>query len=179
MVKTYQKKWRRITAVLPFYRGDQRTGSKIWYDDGSYEIVYARCAQIVKELAWYMNIDLTVIQQKAVAWTSGKRQRKLPVVLDRDLCFLALKCREENGRNTGTIGYVAVHHIDCVLMLSDERSRVLFQGEGRFIDIPQRRKTVLRQIALGWQLLACYLADVESRMQSLSEGRKEYAIDQV
>ena len=61
----YQKRWRQILLIRPYYRADGRTASKILYLDGSSDDLYCRCEQVVAELAQFFYTTISLAQKRA------------------------------------------------------------------------------------------------------------------
>ena len=61
----YQKRWRQILLIRPYYRADGRTASKILYLDGSSDDLYCRCEQVVAELAQFFYTMISLAQKRA------------------------------------------------------------------------------------------------------------------
>lgn len=141
----YQKRWRQILLIRPYYRADGRTASKILYLDGSSDDLYCRCEQVVAELAQFFYTTISLAQKRASKLLGESKERKVPILLHEDFCLVPLKFREEKQKNTGTIGYVVLRHVTEVEHhLSGVR--IHFRNSKEHFDIPQRRATVTKQL---------------------------------
>lgn len=167
----YQKRWRQILLIRPYYRADGRTASKIFYLDGSSDDLYCRCEQVVAELAQVFYTTVPLAQKRASKLLGESKERKVPILLHEDFCLVPLKFREEKQKNTGTIGYVVLRHVTEVEHhLSGVRLH--FRNSKVHADIPQRRVTVTKQLKRAGLLLYNFQQEQSRLEQEQAAGKK-------
>lgn len=150
-------KWKWVAAVIPYYYGKNRTGSQIHYIDGNYELVYTRCERVLERWMEYHHTSLAAVQKLAKELAKDDAKRRLVLVVHENLCLLPLKCREEAGRNTGTLGYVSMHAIAYAVEVEPYGTMLFFHEKHKGLLIPQRKETVELQMSRGANSLARYV----------------------
>ena len=169
-VRLQEVHWQYFVGVVPYYQNNGRTGSIIYYEDGSCDFVQARCERVLKELALYLNTTLELVMERTERLTRGKYKRRKALVMDETMSVVPLKCREERSRNSGTLGYIAVNKIYHVHIMPDESTWLLLHAEHSGIHVAQKWPTVMRQIDIGRELLRLYQEQLAERRQQQTEG---------
>ena len=164
--------WSRFAAVVPYYKDNGRTASIVYYRDGSRDFTDARCERVLEELAVYWKLTLDGLQRRPEQLCQNKNRRRMPLVLTENISLIPLKCREENYRNTGTLGYWMKSSMYHVQILPDGTTLILLYKEHKGIAIPQRWETVMQQIKLCEQLEDCYKSQM--RLRRICHNAAEY-----
>ena len=169
--------WRWLAAVIPCYYGKNRNGCMVHYVDGKVQLVQARCERVLEGWMQYYNTTLERVQSLAEELAGTEEGRKLPRVINRNCCILALKAREEQKRNSGTLGYFVMQHIAYVLETDDHGTYIFFNQQHKGIRITQKKASVEQQIQRGQQSLARYVELQYDRQQAeeqlLEKSRKK------
>jgi len=168
-------KWRWVAAVVPYYYAGGRTACRVHYVDGKTESVLASSERLLERWLGYYGTTSKVMQERAEKLLAGEQQRRLPLVVNRDVCLVPLKCRELEGRNTGTLGYFNLNTIYYVIDLEEYGSMVfLFDGH-KGIRIPQKKSTVEIQMRRGETCIARYVEMMEEQNRQEEELRAKHS----
>lgn len=173
--KINMSRWDEIVSIEPYYRSDERTGSVIHYQDGSWEDVYCRCEKVVAELARYFGTTVEQAQQRAQRLLGEENTRKLPIMLHELMCLVPLKFREERTHNTGTLGYVVLIWLQAVQEQVDG-VRLRYYNNAIYTDIPQRLYTVQRHLKRARMLEKRFCMEEEERREKCRQHARRQDI---
>lgn len=148
--------WKYFAGVVPYYQNNGRTGSIIYYEDGTCDFVKSRCERVLEALARHLDTTMELVRERSDRLAQGKYKRRRVLVMDETMSLVPLKCREESSRNTGTLGYIVVNKVYHVHVMPDESTLLLLYADHRGIVVAQKWQTVMRQMDIGRELLQLY-----------------------
>lgn len=155
-LRVFLAKWQKIIAITPYYMENGRTGCIVRYDNSEIEKFDCRCERLVEALANKFNVTLEQVRLKSIMWLGKGALRKPPLLLNENFCLIQVKCRAENQRNSGTLGYVVLRKVLTVLFHANAGSQVLFHKKGYLLEITQKKESVDKQLQMGKLLVEKY-----------------------
>lgn len=149
----YQREWHKILCFLPVYLPGDQNGCRIYYEDGSMEEISRSLAWVLDDWARLHRTSVSALQQQSARWLGQKRGRRLPLVVDYDLCLIPIKYRAAKKRNDAVSGYVMLHKIQHVYVQTDGKTLLSFFNSPLTIHVLEQYNTLRDNLHTGWQLM--------------------------
>lgn len=115
----YELFWDQVHFFEPAYLADGCNGCRIYYDNGLIEEVHARLEWVLNDWASFRATSKELLQKQAAGWTREKRQRRVPLVVNKDICLIPVKCRKLQNRYETASGYAVLQKISGMQVMQD------------------------------------------------------------
>ncbi len=110
----YKRVWKNICAMLPVYLQDGTNGTVVYYIDGSTEQIGHRLEWVLNDLLKYLCTGKDILQQKANDYMESKNGRRIPLVVNQEMCLVPVKGRKAFTKNDGASGYVVLEYVESI-----------------------------------------------------------------
>ena len=157
--------WKKICMVEPIYLPTGKNGCRIHYDDGSWEDLGCRLSRLLEFWADAMMTTVPQMQKLSRAWLGSADRRRVPLVLNHQVCLIPVRCRQRQRHNDTASGYLVLHKIKQIALQPESGSYLLFYANPRPIPVLENRRYIQKNIAMGWALLDHYRQEQQTMLQ--------------
>lgn len=132
---------KEMVAILPVYAVGVGNVSRVFYGDGSEEVVPVRVSRIMDRLFYEHLLNRRAVEEYYGGFLGIKRN--VPAVIARDLVYVPVKVRKPRVRDDGAYGYVLYRAV-----AGQEESKVVLV-DGRVIETLHSRRMLERVLLRG------------------------------
>lgn len=148
--------WRQIAMLYPVYQENGRNACRVYYGDGSYDLVNMRADTLLERMADMYYVKIKELEKQSRNCFENKLQRRLCLKFADDCTIVPLICREVAKRNSGGAGYAVLERLHEIVRLEDGSTLLKFSPNHKGIHITQKESTVRQQLVYASQLDRCY-----------------------
>lgn len=152
----YKAFWHMVIFFEPAYLANGHNGCRIYYENGLVEESSARLEWVLDDWASCRATNKAMLQKQAAAFIGGGDRRRIPLIIDDELCLIPVKCRKPRERHEIVSGYAVLHKISVVGLTQENKTVLIFGDNSQSITVLERQRNVKKKMTLARQMLALY-----------------------
>ena len=156
------RNWSQMELMYPYYMANNRTGCVVQFANRPPEVFPRSCHPVVDQLAYFFYTDTNRMRSFAKEITGNSAMRKPPLVLSRDMTLMPVKMRTPRNYSD-SFGYVVLQQVEQMRAVEGKKSTIIRFYSGHEVEVPQLKRSLLRQQKLARMLTDRYAQELRKR----------------